>query len=262
MGTSKKKVDTWYFSVDDVMENQIMARKQALAEAEDDSDAEVPTGETYRSMEERKIAIELYLEKETDEGKLPPHPLEKVSFTASCHEREKYGLYFDVTGTDIAALRALVWNLMDERFEIKWHDYFKVYLTASSVYTGVGEGLVFSYDTVWKGITWEGKELLKEWSHSRNEHYKISPWPGKFTDRNGIAIACIPRNDVTEAALEEFRGKIATMRNILKTYMTPENIMATLTGMSGLKLLEASTEQLSAEETDKYERTKTGPDQS
>jgi hypothetical protein len=39
--------------------------------------------------------------------------------------------------------------------------------------------------------------------------------------------------------------------------MTPEAIMGTLANMSGLKLLEASTDQSTAEEKDKNERKKT-----
>ena len=62
---------------------------------------------------------------------------------------------------------------------------------------------------------------------------------------------------MTEKALKEFAAKIAKMRDLLKTFMTPEAIMGTLTNMSGLKLLEASTDQSTAEEKDKNERKKT-----
>lgn len=264
MGTNRKKVDTWWFSVDDVMEKQIQVRLTKLKsdlddEAEDDAQPP-PVFETVNRMEERKIAVELFLEKETNEGRLPPHPLDKVKFIARCHERKTYGLYFDIEGTEIESVRAQAWSLLDERFEIKWHEYYKVYLNPARIYVGQGEGLDFYFDEVWKGITWEGKELLKEWSRSHDSHYKISPWPGKFMDRNGDVIACIPRNDMTEAALKEFAAKIAKMREVLKKFLTPETIMATLTSMSGLKLLEASTEQVTAEEIDKNERKKTSTD--
>lgn len=250
MATNRKKVDTWYFNLQDVLDKQV--QKKPDPDAEDDE----PQFETVQRMEERKIAVELFLEKETEEAKTPPHPLEKVKFIAKCREPQ-YKLDIEIEGTEIESLRAAVWAEMDARFEIKWHEYYKVYLDRSRIYVGQGEGFDFYFDEVWKGITWEGKELLKEWSRSRDEHYKITPWPGKFTDRNGNVIACIPRNDMTEAALKEFAGKIEKMREVLKQYLTPESIMATLTNMSGLKLLEASTEQVTAEEQDKHERKKT-----
>lgn len=255
MGTNRKKVDTWYFSVDDVMAKQIQSRAKVSGDEDED---EAPKMETVQVMQERKIAVDLFMEKETEEVRTPPHPLEKVKFIAKCRIKE-YNLNIEIEGTDIESIRAAVWSELDSRFEISWHDYYKVHLDASSIYTGVGDGLSFYYDTVWKGITWEGKELLKQWSRNRSSdsYYDIRPWPGRFSDRNGNVIACIPRNDMTEKALEEFKGKIGKMRELLKQYLTPENIMATLTGVSNLKLLEASAEQLTAEEKDKHERAQT-----
>lgn len=256
MGTSRKKVDTWYFNLEDVLDKQIQ-RKKVNPKADEDED-ESPEMETVQRMEERKIAVDLFMEKETEEAKTPPHPLEKVKFIAKCYERQ-YNLNLEIDGTDIEAVRAAVWAEMDKRFEIKWHEYYKVYLEPARIYIGRGEGFDFYYDEVWKGITWEGRELLREWSRGNDYHYKISPWPGRFTDRNGNVIACIPRNDMTEEALKEFAAKITKMREVLKHYLTPEAIMATLSNMSGLKLLEASTEQVAAEEQDKHERKKTSP---
>lgn len=250
MATNRKKVDTWFFNLQDVLDKQVQRKPDP--DAEDDE----PVMETVQRMEERKIPVDLFMEKETEEVKTPPHPLEKVKFIAKCY-RSEYKLDIEIEGTDIEAVRAAVWAEMDARFEIKWHDYYKVYLDQSRIYIGLGEGMDFYYDEVWKGITWEGKELLKEWSRNRDDYYKISPWPGRFTDRNGNVIACIPRNDMTEQALKDFGEKIAKMREVLKKYLTPEAIMATLSNMSGLRLLEASTDQVTAEEQDKHERKKT-----
>lgn len=238
-----------------------MLNRQVQRKPDPDADeGDEPITETVQRMEERKIAVDLFLEKVTEDAKTPPHPLEKVTFVAVCRE-PKYKLNIEIEGTEIESIRAAVWAEMDERFEIKWHDYYKVYLDNARIYVGQGEGLDFYFDETWKGITWEGKELLKEWSRGYDSHYKITPWPGTFKDRNDNTIACIPRNDMTEAALKEFAAKIAKMRELLKTFMTPEAIMGTLTNMSGLKLLEASTDQTTAEETDKNERKKTSPDQ-
>lgn len=262
MATNRKKVDTWYFNLQDLLDKQVMRR---IEPDEEDEDApfvlpkdrkQVPTGETITHVGERKIEVDLFLEKKTEDNKTPPHALDDVKFIAKCRNSD-YKVDIEIEGTDIEAVRAAVWAELDARFEIKWHDYYKVYLDNSRIYIGRGEGMDFYYDEVWKGITWEGKELLKEWSRGHDYHYKISPWPGKFTDRNGNVIACIPRNDMTEQALKEFGEKIAKMREVLKQYLKPEEIMATLTNMSGLKLLEASTEQVTAEEIDKHERKKT-----
>ena len=256
MAKNRKKVDVWYFNLEDVLNKQVPRKPGPDDEA---NEGDEPIMDTVQRMEERKIAVDLFMEKETEEVKTPPHPLEAVKFIAKCRD-SKYKINIEIEGTDIEAVRAAVWAEMDERFEIKWHDYYKVYLDNSRIFIGQGEGLDFYFDETWKGITWEGKELLKEWNRGNySEHYKISPWPGKFKDRNGNIIACIPRNDMTEQALKDFAAKIAKMRELLKTYMTPEAIMGTLTNMSGLKLLEASTEQKTAEETDKNERQKTSP---
>lgn len=255
MATNRKKVDTWYFNLQDVLDRQIQKKHDPDAE-----DGDEPQFETVQHVAERKIAVELYLEKETEEVKTPPHPLKNVKFIAKCRESQ-YKIDLEIEGTDIEAVRSAVWAEMDARFEIKWHKYYKVYLDRSQIYIGRGDGFDFYFDEVWKGITWEGKELLKEFSQSRDEHYKISPWPGKFTDRNGNIIACIPRNDMTEAALNDFASKIEKMRGVLRQYLSPETIMSTLINMSGLKLLEASTDQVTAEEKDKHERKKANTDQ-
>lgn len=260
MGSSKKKIDTWYYSVDDVLAQEIVKRQPPRDpnEDEDETDEAEEETETVQRIGERKIAVEVYILKETEEDdKTPPYTLNKVEFMVQCRH-EELNLKISVEGTDIAALRAEVWNRLDARFEIKWHDYYIVRLVPARIYEGTGEGLEFSYDTVEKGITWEGKELLKQWKHTyRGGDYRITVWPGRFTDRGGEVVACIPRNDMTEKALVEFAGKIVKMRDALKNYLKPEYIMHTLTGIAGLKLLEASNEQAAAEEQDKHERKKT-----
>ena len=167
------------------------------------------------------------------------------------------GIQFFIEGPDIQLLRSETWSRMDKRFEIEWFEYYLVTICPTRIYDGQGEGLELNYKSVWKGITWEGKELLRECDRFSDYRYKIRPWPGKFTSRDGTITACIPENEMTKSALEEFCKKLVLVREALEKLVTPEAIMHTLTNISGLKLLQASNDQVAEEEKVKHERATT-----
>lgn len=228
MSRSRKKVDSWYYSVKDAMDRQI---------PKDDPDAEEGETETYNYVGELKTEVEVFLVKETEETKTAPYPLEHVHFEVKCKKP-----CFTYEGPDITCLKDAAWAALDDHYEIDWHEYFLVRVSPARIYIGIGEGLEFSYDTVQKGITWQGKELLKEYSRWGDEHWKIRPWPGRFTEKNGDVIACIPNTPQTLAALEDFSKRIAFMRERLAEFLAPDMIMQTLANLSKIGLLPEVTE--------------------
>lgn len=252
MATHEKKADTWWFNLRDLLDKQIQKRPDPEAE-----EGAEPETETAQVVDERKIPVEVYMAKEMDEAKSPPHPVDKVWFVVKCNQPQ-YKVKFTIEGPDITCLKDQAWSLLDKRFEIEWFEYYLVTISPARIFCGEGDGLELTYESVWKGITWEGKELLKEYHRGRDydDNYKIRPWPGKFTERDGTVIACVPENAMTKSALEEFCAKIVKVREALKKMVTPETIMQTLTNISGLKLLQASNDQVAAEQHTKNERKK------
>jgi hypothetical protein len=250
MATHEKKVDTWWFNLQDLLDKQV--QKHPGSEAEEGEEPE-----TISRVDERKIPVEVFMAKEMDEAKTPPHPVDKVWFVVKC-KQSQYKVNFTIEGPDITCLKDQAWSLLDERFEIEWFEYYLVTISPARIYEGQGDGLELSYKSVWKGITWEGKVLLKEYHRGRDydDNYRIKPWPGKFTERDGTVIACIPENDMTKSALDEFCKKIVMVREALEKMVTPEAIMHTLTNISGLKLLQAANDQVAQEEQTKNERQK------
>lgn len=93
----------------------------------------------------------------------------------------------------------------------------------------------FSYERVEKGVTWDGKELLRQ--RDWRADVVVKPWPGRFEDRNGRVIACIEVTDHNTAALEEFTRRIHELRRRLSDTLKPENIGHTLATLSSLALL-------------------------
>ena len=255
MPEHKKKVDTWWFNLQDLMDRQV--QKPPDPGDQDEEADSTPETATVKSVEERKIPVEVYMVKKMDENKTPPHSVDDVWFRVECNHKQQYGVQFFIEGPDIQLLRAEAWSRLDERFEIEWFEYYLVTVSPARIYDGQGEGLELAYKSVWKGITWEGKELLRECDRLSDYRYKIRPWPGKFTSRDGTITACIPENKITKSALEEFCSKLEKVREALEAMVTPERIMATLTGISGLKLLQASNDQVADEAKVKHERAKT-----
>lgn len=224
--TPGKLIDTWIYEVKDVTQEKI---EYVPDKDRDGDDAE----DKYKTVKERvvnrKVTIEIRMEKTVVNSDAPPHPLDKVKLVATVKE-----LDIKIQGTDLEAIRAAIWANLDERFAIKWERYFLVEVGRERIYSGIGTGLNVSYTDVYKGTTHDGKVLMRIWRY-RDE--KIEPWPGSFKNDRGRVIACIPATDTNEAALKEFCARIDLLREKLADFLKPENIELTLANLNALRLL-------------------------
>lgn len=229
-----RKIDTWYYDVKDLLvpvDEDGHAYDEDAAEAREDAGREVTPPAGSRVIT-KKVEVDLYLCKKTDASDTPPYPLKNVHFEVRCEEPK-----FCFVGTEIEVLRAAAWARLDERYTVEWHPYFLVKVGHSPGYgNGISNGLEMSYDTVYKGVTWDGKLLLKQYARFDRET-QIKPWPGRFVDKGGHAIACIPNNDANEVALKEFQKRITKLRELMTDYLRPERIQETLANLAGLSLL-------------------------
>jgi len=223
-----KVIDTWFYKVKDV---------EFQDEEYVNEDDREPDGKKYKEVKTRvrnkTVKVELRMEKTTKQSSEAPHPLDTVSLEVYCPE-----LGQKLVGTDIEALRAGMWAMLDKKFEIKWERYYLVEVQREHPYSASGCGLMFSYKDIHKGTTWDGKHLMKIWRggmHGNGD--RIEPWPGEFTNKAGKVIACIPDNDMNRAALEEFSNRIDELRKRLADFLTPERIMQTLANLAGVALL-------------------------
>lgn len=229
-----RKIDTWYYDVKDLtipVDEEGFSYDEDDAQAHEDAgkDAAAPAGSRVVT---KKVEVDLYLCKHTSSSDTPPYPLKDVDFEVRCKEPK-----FCFKGTEIEVLRAAAWAKLDEKYAVQWHPYFLVTVSSAHGFGGgISRGLEMSYDTVYKGITWDGKFLLKQYARFHGETV-IKPWPGRFVDKGGHAIACIPRNEVNEQALDEFHRRIEKLRELMTDHLRPERIEATLANLAGLALL-------------------------
>lgn len=239
-----KVVDTWVYKVKDVE----IDRLDYVEPEEGDEDERGRDQRKHIDRHEHRkeriknkvVAIELRMEKRTEQSEEPPHPTKDVHFELVCKE-----LDIKMEGTDIEALRQAMWGVLDKKFEVKWEHFFLVEIDQHRPWGGGdGTGLTFSYKGVYRGTTWDGKYLMKEWD---GHDMKIKVWPGEFTDRGGKIIACIPDNEMNRAALDEFSKRIDELRKRLAEFLTPERIMDTLTNLAGMALLPPVTKELTDE---------------
>jgi hypothetical protein len=215
------KVTDWFYDVKDL---EVVEQEPSLDEGE-----EAP--EPKRRVITKKVKVEVWMEKKTADLGGPPYALTGVSFTVKCDEPK-----FGFSGTDIELLRITAWGELDKQYEVKWENYYLVQVVPERIYEGSGSGLTFSYKHVYKGTTWDGKELMKEYGWNSREP-KIAPWPGRFKDNAGRAIACIPDNEANKHALEEFAKRIDKLREMIRDTLKPEVIMQTLQNLAGMALL-------------------------
>jgi len=146
-----------------------------------------------------------------------------------------------IESTDVESLRLAVWAALDKKYEIKWTRYFLVQVDPSRPYHGLGTGFVMSYDDIEKGVTWDGKELLRKWE---SRGYKVSPWPGAFTDKQGKIQACIVASEKNRRGLEEFVQRIMTLREMLRSFLEPGKLEALLQNLAASTLLPAVDRKL------------------
>lgn len=215
-------IDSWIYKVKDVTLDKL--------EYDSDEGGENPYRPVKERVQNKIVKVELYLEKTTRESEEAPHPLDTVKFYLRCDE-----LDIILEGTDVELLRAAMWSKLDAAFAIRWEKFFLVEVDHASPYGGgYGTGLVFSYTDVYKGTTWDGKNLLRIW---RYREEKIEPWPGVFTKKGGRVVACIEATPENEAALEEFRSRVDLLREKLQSFLEPERILVTVANLRGFGLL-------------------------
>jgi hypothetical protein len=238
-----KLVDTWYYDVEDLivvdgrprdpndaLKAQARADREGRAVEEDEED-ETPDPARQRVIT-KKVEIQVRMEKDTIDTGGPPYALKEVIFTVSCDDPK-----FEYEGTDIALLKDAAWEFLTNNFKIKWENYYLVSVNHANDYGGYSTGLTFGYKDVEKGTTWNGKELLREWTFGGKR--EIKPWPGRFTDKGGRAVACIPQSKENTAALKEFAKRVDKLRELIRDTIKPEVIMQTLQNLSGMSLLPA-----------------------
>ncbi len=217
--TQPKCIDKWVFAHLSVAEQADRVRHDK------DDDDEVPTKKV-----DKRVEISVFIIKDLEEIGSAPHATKGVSFKVTC-EDPKIELY----GTDIESLRAAAFSECAKRYEVKWYNYFLVTVLRTTIGEGYVTGLDFSYTDVRKGITHDGRELLRRrrWGGD----VEIKPWPGQFTDKEGRAMACIPDTPENRTALEEFAKRIDLLRERIKDTLKPENIVHTLAHLSQNALL-------------------------
>lgn len=213
-GSGGKLLDTWIYEYKGVTEYD-----------------NGPEGEARKTVEPKKVEIELRLIKEFENSAQPPLATKSVCFVVTCKEAD-----IKLKGTDIESLRAAMWEKLDARYEVKWERYYLVRIRPESPYEGVGTGFTFSFDWVEKGVAWDGTLLLRERPRYSGGD-RISPWPGEFRDKNGKVMACIPETEANTKALKEFRDRIDELRERLAGFLKPEQILRTLANLSESNLL-------------------------
>lgn len=233
-------VDTWHYThkaVDAPPENVC-------------DDAEAPEFEP--KVRERKVEIKVRLIKQTVEAEQAPHTTNSVSFEAECAEPR-----IRISGTDIEAIRRGVFAELDTAFAVRWESYMLVKVERPWISEGVGSGAQVTWTNVEKGTTLDGTELLREYDrhHTRGGSiFRISPWPGVFTNKNGRVVACIPATKRNEAAMDEFTAKLDHLRKLLADFLSPDKIQATLANLAGVAFLPPPAEKGSTDIDGEAER--------
>ena len=224
-----KLVDTWYYEYEGI-----------IPPPDDDADEDEQPDHGRKQFGKRKqteaevrpikVEVKLYLYKQF-KGDTPPLATNEVWFEVVCDT-----INMTLKGSDIEALRAAMWEKLNEHFKVKWESYFLVEIRQHGPYSGMGTGLTFGYETVYKGTAYDGTLLLKHYRYGRGDI--IEPWPGEFTSKeSGEVIACIPDTKANRKALEEFAGRIDLLREKLIDLVRPANIMQTLLTLSSVRLL-------------------------
>lgn len=218
-------VDTIYYESTGVTLTD--AARAALADDLDDA-PETTVGKV-------KVPVEVRLRKHfaTETGK--DRPVDELVFALVCRKPA-----ITLKGTDIEVLRAAIWAELDKDNAIAWEHHLLITIEPTTSYgDGVSEGLRLVEESVWKGTTKDGLNLLRQSGRGRLDHFGdvYSPWPGVFTDKRGRVTACIPATQANQDAIEAFRVKIREMRERLKDLVRPEQILATLANLSGIALI-------------------------
>lgn len=232
-----KVIDTWIYKVKDVtIDRMDWVPPEDGRHMKDERDHEDKYERTKEKIVNKTVKVELRLEKTSRHSEEPPHPTDTVKFELVCAE-----LNFKLEGTDIEALKAAMWGMLDKKFEVNWERYYLVEIVPARMWGGAdGTGFELRYHDVYKGTTWDGKLLMKKWE---GHEQKIKIWPGAFKTEGGKVIACIEANETNREALKQFGSRIDLLREKLADFLRPETIMQTLSNLAALKLLPAATEK-------------------
>ena len=210
-----KLVTTWEYVFEGV-ENPRAAQREGASDedlaVEEEAGAAVELRQEQPRVGERRVQVQVYLLTTTRAAAAPPHPPAEVAFRVECKSPE-----FSAEGTDLEALRQAVFGFLDRELAIRWEKFFLVEVSPQHTYgIGLGAGLLFSYRDVERGTTHDGTLLLREYDSSRRSGaWKIAPWPGRFTNRQGKVIACIEGTPANRAALEEYTSRVGQLREVL-----------------------------------------------
>ena len=231
----EKLIDTWTYKVKDI---ELDTLERVPLEGEDPENVEyVADKRSYedkyrigkKRIKNKHVTVNVYMVKRTLQSEEPPHPLEDARLIIRCPE-----LDVKIEGTDIEAMKATMWSMLDKKFEIVWERFYQVQVLKSRIYNGEGTGLEIVYEDVYKGTTWDGKMLIKRW---RGHEYKIDVWPGAFKDEHGRVMACIAATEENRDAMKEFCRRVDMLRDKLAEFLKPEVIQQSLTMLAGFALL-------------------------
>lgn len=224
--TRGKLIDTWHYQYEGVEVQDAGGRADGASTAEADEAIE---RDLRARASQIKVPIKLFIHKKYADSDRPPQAVKEVWFSVTCEKP-----VVRIEGPDIEALRAAMWEKLDEHFKVKWERYYKVQISPGWG-TGAGAGLQFEYTDVDKGTAWDGTLLLRE--HEFTNGRVIRPWPGEFRDGQGRILACIPNTKENTRALAEFADRIRELRRVLSGFLRPEVILQTLSDLSAIALL-------------------------
>jgi len=161
MGT---KVDTLWYDIE-----------QLVGE---DAPRDEDDGRDLRKVVNRKVAIDLYISKKFNTMDDRPAPAETIdlAFTLHCPEVD-----IKVFGSDVSVMLKDMRGQLDHRFKIRWVNYFIVRVSPGRDFNGgLGSGLMFSYNTIERGVALDGSVLMRRlnrWGGLHSNAFVIEPWP-------------------------------------------------------------------------------------
>jgi hypothetical protein len=227
-------VDTWYWDFPGI---DLVG---SLGHPEADEDEGNAHERAKKLVKGQKIPVEVRILKHyTGEGGAQQTP-KAVEFSVSCP-----ALNLSATGTDIEALRVAMWSMLEKTYKIQWERYLIVAIgNAHGFQATVETGFALGTSSVWKGVAPDGTIILREFDHGGNRfsNYKYRPWPGEYSNKDGNVLACIPATEKNEAAIEQFRASILTLKERLQELVKPEQILQTLENLSNIAMLPAPSD--------------------
>lgn len=203
-----KKIDTFYYDVDEVAEND--------------------AGRSARTH--KKVEIDVFMKKRyamSDDQK-PPFATIGVIFEAVCTAAD-----VRMAGSDLDSVLLAMRGKLDNHFKIKWANWLIVTVEAVRQFDREGAGLNLTWKRVERGETLDGNVLLRRYNGHRsfNNRWTVEPWP-EVVKEEGHVVACIEATEANLAALNQFQENINQMRKVLASFVTPDRINETLAAIA------------------------------